>query len=42
MKDKLGSVLTDDEIRSRGKNYCEDMYRCSDGEEEEEADNGDL
>ena len=43
MKDKLGSVLTEnDEIRSRGKKYCEDMYRCNDVEEEEKVHNGDL
>ena len=44
IKDKLGRVLTEhDEIRSRWKEYCKDMYRCNDGEEEEEeVHNGDL
>jgi len=44
IKDKLGRVLTEhDETRSRWKEYCKDMYRCNDGEEEEEeVHNGDL
>ena len=37
-KDKLESFLTENnEIRSKWKEYCKDMYRCNDGEAEEEV-----
>ena len=43
IKDKLGNVLTENEqIRSRWKEYCEDIYKCNGGEEEEEVHIEDL
>ena len=43
VKDKLGSVMTEnDQIRSRWKEYCDDIYRRNSGEEEEEVQVEDL
>ena len=43
IKDKLGSILTKNEqIRSRWKEYLEDIYRRNGGEEEEEVHIEDL
>ena len=36
VKDKHSIILTEnEEIKSRGKEYCEDMYKCSEDMEEE-------
>ena len=38
IKDKLGNILTkNDQILSRWEEYCEKIYRCNGGEEEEEV-----
>ena len=36
VKDKHGTILTENkEIKSRWKEYCKDMYKCSEDMEEE-------
>ena len=43
IKDELGSALIENEqIRSRWKEYCEDMYRHNAGEREKAVHNVDL